>query len=228
MLHDAFTLGLRLGCVGAFSQTHLTQLRWKAQRQEFVLDKSDNDPQVRSYVHSFILGTDKALRAYNAGRILLLKYTQFRNSTVLLLHGLSEFETCITTVKRCLSLADRMASHPENPEIERTVRRLLDSYQRTVRPIRDAIEHMDEDIARGEVRPGTLSYSRSHKMAPSWKSGNIDSALSRWVLVFPNSMHWRSHSHRVNDRLETLMRSNSLLQGTASQRRYASLRCRGP
>ena len=154
MLHDALTLGLRLGCVGAFSQTHLTQFRWKAQRQEFVLDKSDNDPQVRSYVHSFILGTDKALRAYNAGRILLLKYTQFRNSTVLLLHGLSEFETCITTVKRCLSLADRMASHPENPEIERTVRRLLDSYQRTVRPIRDAIEHMDEDIARGEVRPG--------------------------------------------------------------------------
>lgn len=38
--------------------------------------------------------------------------------------------------------------------IERTVRRLLDSYQRTVRPIRDAIEPMDEDIAGGEVRPG--------------------------------------------------------------------------
>jgi len=113
-----------------------------------------NNPQVRSYVHSFILGTDKALRVYNAGRELLIKYTQSRNSTVLLLHGLSEFETCIATVKRCLSLADRMASHPENPEIERTVRRLLDSYQRTVRPIRDAIEHMDEDIARGEVRPG--------------------------------------------------------------------------
>jgi len=120
----------------------------------FVNRGGSNDPQVRSYVHSFILGTDKALRAYNAGRVLLINYTQSRNSTVLLLHGLSEFETCITTAKRCLSLADRMASHPENLEIERTIRRLLDSYQRTVRPIRDAIEHMDEDIARGEVGPG--------------------------------------------------------------------------
>lgn len=120
----------------------------------FVNRGGHNDPQVRSYVHSFILGTDKALRAYNAGRARLLEYTQSQNSTTLLLHGSSEFETCITTLKRCLSLADRMASHPENPEIERTLRRLLDSYQRTVRPIRDAIEHMDEDIARGEVRPG--------------------------------------------------------------------------
>jgi hypothetical protein len=120
----------------------------------FINRGGHTNPQVRSYIHSFILGTDKALRAYNLGRGLLLEYAESDNRSVVLLHGLSEFETCITTVKRCLSLADRMATHPENPEIERTVRRLLDSYERTVRPIRDAIEHMDEDIARGEIQPG--------------------------------------------------------------------------
>jgi hypothetical protein len=114
-----------------------------------------DDPQVQSHVHAFILSTDKALRSYNVGRTLLNQYAQSRNSTTLLLQGLADFETCVTTVKRCLAFADRMASHPENPEIERTLRRLLTSYQRTVTPVRDAIEHMDQDIARGEAGPGS-------------------------------------------------------------------------
>ena len=80
------------------------------------------DRQVRPYVHAFILGSDEALRAYNAGRTHLLQYAQSENRTLLPFEGLAEFETCISAVKRCLSLADRMASHPENPEIERTVR----------------------------------------------------------------------------------------------------------
>ena len=114
-----------------------------------------DDPQVQSYVHAFIFSTDKALRSYNVGRTLLNQYAQSRNSTTLLLQGLADFETCVTTVKRCLVFADRMASHPENPEIERTLRRLLTSYQRTVTPVRDAIEHTDQDIARREAGPGS-------------------------------------------------------------------------
>jgi hypothetical protein len=43
-------------------------------------------------------------------------------------------ETCIATVERALLLAERVAVHSDNPEIERTLRRLLDSDQRCVRP----------------------------------------------------------------------------------------------
>ena len=118
-------------------------------------DRGGHDnPQVRSYLHSFILSTDKALRAYNSGRALMFEYVGSKNRTTLLFHALGEFETCITTVRRALLLAERMAAHPENPEIERTQRRLFDSYQRAVGPVRDAIEHMDDDIARGELRAG--------------------------------------------------------------------------
>lgn len=110
--------------------------------------------KVQSYLHNFILSTDKAVRAYNAGRSLMLKYIASGNSTQLLFEALGEFETCITTLKRGLALADRMASHPENPEIERTQRRLLDSYHRGIKPVRDLIEHMDAEIAAGEIQAG--------------------------------------------------------------------------
>jgi hypothetical protein len=110
--------------------------------------------EVQSYLHAYILATDKALRAYHRGRDLLSAYSTSENRTVLLFEGIGEFETCVSTLRRALRLAERMATHQENPEISREQRRLLDSYQRAVRPVRDAVEHMDDDIAKGQGREG--------------------------------------------------------------------------
>jgi hypothetical protein len=115
-----------------------------------------DDPQVRSYVQAFIVSTDKALRCYNAGRDNLIAYAASANRTMLLFDGLGHFETCVSTAKRCLSLADRMARHKQNPEIDQIQRRRLDSYQRQIEPLRNAIEHIDRDIAKGLVQPGDL------------------------------------------------------------------------
>lgn len=108
-----------------------------------------HDPQVRSYVHSYILTTDKALRAYNAGRRLLIEYAASSNRTSLFFEGLAEFETCITTVKRSLRLITKMGAHTQNPDIERMQRRLIASYETEITALRDAIEHMDDEIAAG-------------------------------------------------------------------------------
>lgn len=114
-----------------------------------------DDPLVRSLIHAYILSNDKALRAYNLGRSLLVAYIDSRNSTTTLLHALAEFETCISTLKRCLALADRMAAHPANPKVDRTRRRQLDSYQqKMIRPMRDAIEHLDADLMKIGGVPG--------------------------------------------------------------------------
>ena len=120
----------------------------------FVGAGGSNDLTVRSYVHIFIVTTDKALRHYNAGRQLLVDCIASSNRTILV-ERVGHFETCVSTVKRSLALADKMAAHPENPEIDRTSRRLLDSCHAQVRPLRDAIEHMDQDVARGEAQSGT-------------------------------------------------------------------------
>jgi hypothetical protein len=73
----------------------------------FVGRGGSDSPVVRAYVHLFIVCTDKALRAYNAGRELLLEYSVSSNRTAVLFHGIAEFETCISTVKRCLSRGSR-------------------------------------------------------------------------------------------------------------------------
>jgi len=114
-----------------------------------------DDPTVRSFVHMFIVTTDKALRHYNAGRQLLHDYIASSNRTMILVEGVGHFETCISTVKRSLALADRMAANSKNPDIGRTSRRLLDSYHIQIRPLRDAIEHIDQDVARGGVQSGS-------------------------------------------------------------------------
>jgi hypothetical protein len=121
----------------------------------FVGAGGSNDPTVRSYAHMFIVTTDKALRHYNAGRQLLVDYVASSNRTMLLVEGVGHFETCVSTVKRSVALADRMAAHPENPDIDRTSRRLLDSCHAQVRPLRDAIEHMDQDVAKGGAQSGS-------------------------------------------------------------------------
>jgi hypothetical protein len=118
--------------------------------------------EVRAYIHAFILGCDKAIRVYQRGRERLEDYVASDNAFTILLEGLGEFETCINSTRRCLTLADRMARHPKNPEIDRQLRKLLESYQSEVRMIRDAIEHMDEKIAAvdGVNESGLLKVSR--------------------------------------------------------------------
>ncbi len=120
------------------------------------------DQAAKSFLHSFLMVTDKALREYNAARELLIQYIASANQTMLYLEALGRFESCINSVKRGLGFADRMAAYPQSPKIERTLRRLFKLYYSTIKPLRDAIEHIDEDIisggiAEGEARALTLT-----------------------------------------------------------------------
>jgi hypothetical protein len=125
-----------------------------------------SDRKAGSFVINCILTIDKAIREYNAGRGLLVQYVASANRTTLLIESLGRFETCINSAKRALRHVDRLARHAGGPDVERAVRRLLDSYGKAITPVRDAIEHMDdavsaERLADGE--PHTLAISRDSK-----------------------------------------------------------------
>jgi hypothetical protein len=60
-------------------------------------------------------------------------------------------ETCINATHRCLRLLDRLKT--ELP-VDRTTRRALESNAESLADMRNALEHMDEMIQRGELRPG--------------------------------------------------------------------------
>jgi len=112
------------------------------------------DQTASSFLHNFLMVTDKALSEYNAARELLIKYVASANKTMLLIEAFGRFETCINSIRRCLRYVDKMARHPFSPVIDRTLRRSLESYESNIKPLRNAIEHMDEDILSGETPRG--------------------------------------------------------------------------
>ena len=60
--------------------------------------------------------------------------------------GVGHFENCINAAKRALRALGRLGTQQDGPTIDRTLRKLAQSQAKTVTDLRDAIEHMDEDI----------------------------------------------------------------------------------
>ena len=112
------------------------------------------DRKADSFIILFTLAVDKAVREYNAGRALLVEYAASSNRWTLLIESLGRFETCINSAKRALRDVARLSSHPDGPEVERSVRRLLESYGTFITPLRDAIEHMDAKVQADRLGDG--------------------------------------------------------------------------
>ena len=118
------------------------------------LDAGTKDRKARSYSITFMLAVDKAVREYIAGRQLLVQYAASANQTGLLIEGLGRFETCINAVKRALRFMERLASHSAGPEIERLTRRLIQTHEKPITDVRDALEHMDAFVQSDELKEG--------------------------------------------------------------------------
>jgi hypothetical protein len=68
-----------------------------------------------------------------------------------ILNFTDHLETCINATHRCLQFLDRLKT--ELP-VDRTSRRALESASEGLAAMRNALEHMDEVIQRGELRQG--------------------------------------------------------------------------
>ncbi len=126
---------------------------------EFILNTvflgaGTQDRKARSYSITFMLAVDKAVREYIAGRELLVRYAASSNKTGLLIEGLGRFETCINAVKRALRFMERLAAHGAGPEIERLTKRLIQTHEKLLTDVRDALEHMDAFVQSGELKEG--------------------------------------------------------------------------
>ena len=73
---------------------------------------------------------------------------------------------------------ERMRANPENPDINRAQWRLLESFGPEIGDVRNAIEHMDDDIRTGGSAgvPGVLHVSQDGKLL---RIGGHELLLSR-------------------------------------------------
>lgn len=115
---------------------------------------------------AYVLVVDKAVREYIAGRAALLEHLRGEDGTVAFVDGLGRFETCINTAKRALRLLSVLGTKTDAPTIDRNVRNLANARSSEVTNVRDAIEHIDQDI----LSPVGLKEGEAHILAVN-KSG---------------------------------------------------------
>ena len=110
---------------------------------------------VLAYVVSFIRILDKAIREYNHAKEELQAYIDSASRTTLLLNATGHLETCIHSLQRCLVLFRRMrAVNFGDSASARLLRKSVEAVSEDVPTVRNAIEHIDDRIARDEVAEG--------------------------------------------------------------------------
>ncbi len=126
----------------------------------------------------FVMVSDKALREYKAGRECLILYAKSANQLHLMFEGVGRMETCINSAKRAFRFLEKLSARPNSVQVGRTLRRLLQGWETSLTPVRDAIEHIDRDVVRGEgINPGD-----AHLLAMSKDGAHLELAHHRLSL----------------------------------------------
>lgn len=126
----------------------------------------------------FVMVTDKALREYKAGRDALILYSKSANQMDLLFEGVGRMETCINSAKRAFGFVQRLSGRQTSLQVSRTLRKLLNSWENSLTPIRDAIEHIDLDVVAQEG----LKAGDAHLLAMSKDGAHLEIATHRLSL----------------------------------------------
>ena len=93
----------------------------------------------------------------------------------------SEFENCITSLHRALRLLEAIRHDRGRPELPAALRATLRATD-DVRRFRDAIQHCDDDLAKGVPQPGGNMGIRAHSNRIECARGSIlDSDLAGWL-----------------------------------------------
>jgi len=114
-------------------------------------------PKEALYRRNFVRLNDKALNEYQAARLAQIKLIECGGSEFLaggwewFLRFIGHFENCINATSRLIRMIDRILGERGALAVPRTQRRLIEACSKSILEIRNAIEHMDEAIQRGEV-----------------------------------------------------------------------------
>lgn len=116
------------------------------------------------YRRNFVRLVDKALREYSEAREAILADVAEANRSVKDLkkygrrmHFISftdHIETCINAVARLYRILERIKLEKQSPAWPRELRRLLETKSKSIADIRNAVEHVEKKIQKGEIGLG--------------------------------------------------------------------------
>jgi hypothetical protein len=116
------------------------------------------------YRRNFVRLVEKALREYQEARqAILAQIAEMKRASkkmsgdgrsLYILAFTDHIETCINAVQRLYKLLERTKKEGQSPEVPRALLKQVETKQGTMAKIRNAVEHMDELILKGEVGEG--------------------------------------------------------------------------
>ncbi len=135
-----------------------------------MMDGRVRDKREYSIERNFVRLVDKAVRAYGAARAAMIMQIEDMNrlreaasrmayegmtlegSSLPALGFTDHFEDCITATDRLLKLLERIKS--AKMPVVREVRVIVGAYSKDIRGLRNIIEHIAEEISKGEFKDG--------------------------------------------------------------------------
>lgn len=106
-------------------------------------------------VRNYIRMIDHLIMEYKYAREALLNYVNTPTNVLgPLFVAIGHLETVVTSLKRAIRFLDRIKRDQQIPAIERNLSVLSNDTKYRVTSLRDAIQHLDEKLIKGELREG--------------------------------------------------------------------------
>jgi hypothetical protein len=127
------------------------------------------------YRRNFVRLVDKALREYGEARKAILadiaeasrsaKGSGRNGRAMYFIVFTDHIETCVNAAARLFKLLERLKSEKDSPKWPQAIRKQLETASESVRNVRDAVEHMDQEIQKDGLtlgKPVMLTVSESN------------------------------------------------------------------
>lgn len=121
---------------------------------QLLVGEKDFSIEARLYRRNFIRLIDKAIEEYNNAREVLLEQIKTGGQGIYVITFTNQIENCLNAVRRLYLLLDRIKAEKKSPAIPKETRRMLETQSKSIKSIRDAVEHIDSVIRKGEIAPG--------------------------------------------------------------------------
>lgn len=108
------------------------------------------DTSASAYLRGFILVTDKAVFEYEAARASMHEFVATRTRLSVYFETTWHLENCLHSTRRALRFVERLRG-TLGDVLPRDEWKVIQSYERSVREVRDLVEHMDNEIAAGQI-----------------------------------------------------------------------------
>ena len=140
-------------------------------------------------VMNFVRLVDLAVSEYESGRLAILEFANSNENLRLgsAIRSSAHFEVCIDALKRAINHLKAMRGNSNVPPdlkdlLRRDIRLISGKVEGKVTGMRDAIQHLERDIIKGEVTEGqsfALQPTRDDLQLGSFKIGYDE--LAEWI-----------------------------------------------